>query len=414
METEVTLVANASAYGGVATHLNQFSSVLSSLVRVRSIFLFTNSEIEINSESDLPVPTVLSTLNYLWASRRLLQKLLVPLNFFRELWLAVRFRHDIWGRHLVITSHDPHAFWGFVLFAGRVDYFLFVLPDQPDENSSGNSKKLKDVAIRLWKAFMHRLVKYRLDRKNIRLVAPTSYAAEIWASLLGIDAAAIHVIPNPPLLARQCNGLIRDVQANAPITDTIIQLTKEGLKLVLSVGHLVDYKNPHKWLELAKFAHEKDATLLFVWAGDGTLFEEIRQSASGFPRIILLGRLNQSDLKRLYEVCWVFLHPAIKESQGIVVMDALTLGIPVILNESEALPGLVENSGAGFMLNCASEDAVSEYMSILDRLGNDACYQQASQQAKSLASRRYTYEKWLAELRTLFLQHKTLRDLAGE
>lgn len=414
LKADVALVAHASAYGGVATHLNQFASVLSDLADVKSLFLFTNSEIELNRGSVLPAPTILPTLNYLWASKPVLQKFLVPLGFFRELWLAVIFRRALFSRNLVITSHDPNAFWGLVLFAGQVDYFLFVLPDSVDEKTSCDSSKFKGAAIRLWRFLVHRLVKYRLDRKKIRLIAPTNYAADVWALLLGIDVTAIRVIPNPPFLSRLCNGIIRDTQPNAPIVNTIVQLAQEGLKLVLSVGHLEDYKNPHKWLEIAKYAHERDSTLLFVWAGDGPLFEEVFQSASGFARIFLTGRLNQSDLKRLYKASWVFFHPAIKESQGIVVMDALTFGMPVILNESEALPGLIGDSGAGFVLDCSGSHAASEFMDILEQLRHDACYQGVSLQAKSLASSRYSHEKWLAELYSLFFrEHSSCRSSYG-
>ncbi|MBU1425705.1 MAG: glycosyltransferase family 4 protein [Gammaproteobacteria bacterium] len=405
---EVTLIAHASAYGGVATHLNQFATVLRGMVSVKHVFLFTNSAIEINSENGLPAPTLVPTLNSLWASRRLLLKLLVPLNLVREIWLAARYCGAICGRHIVITSHDPHAFWGLVLLAGHAEYFLFVLPDPREDDSTRKPRKLRDAVYRIWQAFMHRVVSRRLERASLSLVAPTSYAAEMWAELLKIDSAAIRVIPNPPFLARQCNGILRDVQANSSMIDTIIQLAKEGLKLVLSVGHMVDYKNPHKWLELTKHAHEKNAGLLFVWAGDGPLLEEIRTSAAGYSRIFLPGRLNQSDLRRLYEICWVFFHPAIKESQGIVVMDALTLGIPVILNESEALPGLIGDSGAGCVIDCASDDASSRYISILDGLGDGEGYQHASRQARLLASRSYSYEKWLAELRTLLLKTQEL------
>ena len=56
------------------------------------------------------------------------------------------------------------------------------------------------------------------------------------------------------------------MQADAASADKIVRLAGTGLKLVLSVGHLADYKNPLKWLELAKFAHDQNDTLLFVWA----------------------------------------------------------------------------------------------------------------------------------------------------
>ncbi len=407
---EVTLVAHASAYGGVATHLNQFASVLKGMTTIRNVFLFTNSDIAVSRDGGFPAPTVIPTLNSLWATSQLLLQLVVPLNFIREIWLSARYFNAICGKHVVITSHDPHAFWGLALFAGRLEYFLFVLPDKREEAAAGKLVKFKDVIFRGWQKCMHRIVNWHLRQRSIRLVAPTPYAAEVWASLLDIDTSEVLVIPNPPFLGRPCDGMLEDMQEDTVVVDKIVRLVTTGLKLVLSVGHIVDYKNPLQWLELVKIAHDRDDALLFVWVGDGEMFDEVLTSAAGYDRIILAGRLNQADLRKLYDVCWAFFHPAIKESQGIVVIDALTLGIPVILNESEALPGLMGDFAAGFILDCSRGDASDGFNRILKMLDVPDVYRQASLHAVQLSQQLYSCEKWLHELRKLFSKSKKLSN----
>jgi glycosyltransferase involved in cell wall biosynthesis len=392
----VTLVAHAGSYGGVATHLNHFVSVLRELCTIKGVFFFTVDSVSVDPIDGIPTPVLKPNIPRWIAGSIIFRALRVPLTFFREILLSFRHPRELLGKHIVLTSHDPNALWGFVLLSRQAEYSLFVLPDIDTEQTNG-----KSVAIRLWNGLLRRMILKRISNGALRLAVPTREAAEIWSRFIGIDPVLIQAIPHPPFLARNCANVIPDTQKADPIVDDLIRRAEEGERIVLSVGHLEDYKNPQKWLEFAKFVHQKEPKILFVWVGGGSRFEEMQASVWRHKRIILAGRLNQQDLRRLYKASWLFFHPAIKESQGIVVMDALTLGLPVILNKSEALPGLIADTEAGYVIDCNETDAKAAFLRILQRFQDDKEYEKASREAATLAKSRFSYETWRSDLARL-------------
>ena len=400
LRQEVTLIAHAGSYGGVATHLNHFVSVLRDLCKVRGIFFFATDTVSVNHDGDFPI-LVLSANTPRWImTNGALRALRVPLIFLREVLMVLRHSKYLLRTHIVLTSHDPNAFWGFVLLSKQAEYSLFVLPDV-----GHTEKKSQGWGVRIWNQLLRKLILRRIEQRTLRLATPTREAADIWSSYIGIDSRNVHAIAHPPFLSRDCESVIVDTQGHVGVVDDLEKRTRNGEKIVLSVGHLEDYKNPLKWVEFAQFAQRVEPNILFVWVGGGTRLREVRGAVSGDSRIILAGRLNQHDLRRLYRASWVFFHPAIKESQGIVVMDALALGLPVILNRSEALPGLIEHTNAGFVIDCSEPDAKTEFLDLLRRLQDPAQYLRTSKEATSLAERRFSYETWHQQLADLIKGH---------
>lgn len=388
----VTLVANAGAYGGIATHLNQLYAQLQRLCAVRHVLLFTVNHTAL-APADIK-PHVWPTTHAAIGSSRLLRPFLLPINLLREYWIALSHR-DCLRQHTVFVSHDPNAFWGLVHASRTADYFLFVTPILP-------THPLKRTLIGLWRRWLHRLVARRLTQKRLRLIAPTAFAAEGWADYLHISPQAIHLLPNPPFLAHPCQALIADTQPAHPAVADILAMKERGQRIVLSVGHMEYYKNPQRWLEIARAMQGAFPTLSFVWLGDGPMLESIRSQAAGSPNILLPGRMNQADVRRVYQASWAFFHPATIESQGLVVMDALTFGMPVIVNRSDALPGLIAGTEAGFVLDCDQASAPQELTTIVERLHDAAAYMRVSKAALALAEERYSYNRWKAALTSLF------------
>ena len=75
-----------------------------------------------------------------------------------------------------------------------------------------------------------------------------------------------------------------------------------------------------------------------------------------------------------------------------------SLELPVVLNENEALPALINGAAVGCALDCDGKNAAVVFMSVLSRLQDDAYCQNALHQAVPLSGRRYSHEGWLAWL----------------
>ncbi len=103
-----------------------------------------------------------------------------------------------------------------------------------------------------------------------------------------------------------------------------------GERIVLAVGRLIYYKG---FEHLVRAMVDVRATALI--AGDGPLAAALTAAAARLgvaDRVVLLGRVNDADLKACYHACDVFALPSVERSEafGIVQLEAMACGRPVV------------------------------------------------------------------------------------
>ncbi len=104
-----------------------------------------------------------------------------------------------------------------------------------------------------------------------------------------------------------------------------------GDRLILCVCRLAKEKNVELLFEA--LAHADDPTLRLGIAGDGPAREELEQRASECgvaERVRFMGVVDRADLPDLYASADAFVMPSTTETQGLVQVEALAAGIPVI------------------------------------------------------------------------------------
>lgn len=123
-------------------------------------------------------------------------------------------------------------------------------------------------------------------------------------------------------------------------------LVKTKKKIVLTLGHLENYKNPIFWIEIAKLITAKHNDVEFIWLGEGSLYEKCKQLTKNYKNIHFLG--YKSSVSTFYQNAYVYIQPSEIESLGIGVIDALSYGIPVIVSKNGGLPETVQENKTGF------------------------------------------------------------------
>ncbi|MGA7764367.1 MAG: glycosyltransferase, partial [Candidatus Binataceae bacterium] len=103
-----------------------------------------------------------------------------------------------------------------------------------------------------------------------------------------------------------------------------------GERIVLGVGRLIYYKG---FETLVGAMADVRATALI--AGDGPLSGALAAEVARLgvaDRVVLLGRVNDADLKAYYHACDVFALPSVERSEafGIVQLEAMACGKPVV------------------------------------------------------------------------------------
>lgn len=109
----------------------------------------------------------------------------------------------------------------------------------------------------------------------------------------------------------------------------------KGKKIVLSVGRLVIHKGFKYLIKAGKYISE-DAVILIV--GGGPLYQNLKKmvvSEKLENKVFLLGPIGSIKIKYLLKFCDIFCLPSIMESFGLVLLEALYFGKPLITTNLE-------------------------------------------------------------------------------
>jgi len=134
--------------------------------------------------------------------------------------------------------------------------------------------------------------------------------------------------------------------AAAPRPERFGQLEPAGFWL--SVGSLEPRKNHRRLLEA--YARSGSALPLVLAGGKGWLMDDLREDlAAGLGErargIVPAGYVSDSELEWLYRNCFGFLYPSLFEGFGMPVLEALSLGAPVICSNTTSLPEVAGDAG---------------------------------------------------------------------
>jgi glycosyltransferase involved in cell wall biosynthesis len=156
------------------------------------------------------------------------------------------------------------------------------------------------------------------------IIAVSQYTREMLVREYGIAPDKISVVHNSADL------LLHDA---AP---AVITTAQKQHPLVLFLGRLTIQKGPMQFLEMAQNIHRLRPDVQFVMAGDGAMLPELinRACALGLETSVsFAGKVSKSEGAALYRQADCFVMPSLSEPFGIVALEAIAQGTPVVLSK---------------------------------------------------------------------------------
>jgi Glycosyltransferase len=123
---------------------------------------------------------------------------------------------------------------------------------------------------------------------------------------------------------------------------------------VLFVGRHIERKGICYLIDSAKFLPADKFEIRIVGVGD--LTEKLKQQAAKYPHIIFTGKLSPEDLANEYRTANVFVLPAIvdhkgdTEGLGVVLIEAMELGLPIVASNVGGIPDVVVDGESGILV----------------------------------------------------------------
>jgi glycosyltransferase involved in cell wall biosynthesis len=184
----------------------------------------------------------------------------------------------------------------------------------------------------------------RLERANTRyadaILTTSSYCRDAIHQHYGIPVQRVRLVPEGIDLARwqsACTGDDTDRQ-DGLILCVSRQYPRKRIEDLLRALPLVRQSVPH--------AHA-------VIVGDGPEHARLRHMAA-VPELAgavqMPGALPDDDVQRLYRRAAVFCLPSVQEGFGIVFLEAMASGLPVVATKTAAVPEVVPHRQAGILV----------------------------------------------------------------
>jgi len=203
-----------------------------------------------------------------------------------------------------------------------------------------------------WQA---RREKLHVDRADM-VIAPSHYSAGRIRELYGISKE-VRVLPEPIDLEQWHVLFDRNPAPPDPAKFTVLTVCRfyprKRLNILLGAAHLLRSRISELEVRIVGDGPER-----------GRLHALCRNL--GLERSVhWLGNLSSDDLAKEYNRCHVFCLPSAQESFGIVFLEAMASGKPIVAARAASIPEVVKH---GVLVNPDDEDALAEG---IDRLYRD-------------------------------------------
>jgi len=146
---------------------------------------------------------------------------------------------------------------------------------------------------------------------------------------------------------------------------------RDGAMRILTVGRLDNMKGVAILVEAVGELARRGVAVTLTVVGDGPQREQLQrmaQRASVGEHVTWAGAVGQDAIRAHYHAADVFCLPSFAEGIPVVLMEAMSTGLPVVANQITGIPELVEDEVSGLLVRPGRTDLLVD---ALQRLAGD-------------------------------------------
>jgi len=160
-----------------------------------------------------------------------------------------------------------------------------------------------------------------------------------------------------------------------------------GKRILLFAGRVAKEKNISFIIQLFPELLAEHSDLVLMIVGDGPWLDDYKEEAKNTglgDNCIFTGYMEREKLSLVYAISRVFVMPSLTEAQGLVTIEAMLSGIPVVAIAAMGTIHVMENDKGGFMVR---NDRAEFKERVLQLLNDDDLYRRKSEEARLHAQR---------------------------
>ena len=364
LENKISILSLHLGFGGIERSVVNQANMLCEKYEVEIICLYKvvdkipyqiNKQVKVIYLSDLK-PNKQEFLKYLK------QK-----NIFKIICEGIKSVNILFKKHSLIKNYIYNSD-SKIIISSRLEFTKLL-------NRYGNNEAIKIAEEHV---YHHESKKYfrKLKRnlKNVDYLLPTSkYLTEDYKLIFKDEKIRVIYIPN----------IISD------IPESLNKLNNDN---IISVGRFSSEKGFLDLIDVIKLVIDKDKKVKLTLVGDGAekdLIEQKIKKNKLDKNIILTGFLDQEDLRKEYSKASLFVMSSFEESFGLVLIEAMSYGIPCFAFDSALGAKEIINSKNGLLIKNRNKEKMAEE---IFKYFNNSNKQELNKEAKK-TSNKYTFDE---------------------
>ncbi len=176
-----------------------------------------------------------------------------------------------------------------------------------------------------------------------KIIANSKYSAQFLLQAKGCLVNKLNIIPNGIKIQQHFEKSIKNTKGNP---------------VVLYVGRLEYIKGIDILIEAINLAKENLPEICLHIVGNGSKHREIKKLISDLgleKNVFLHGFISEKEKNNIYSVCDMVVVPSRDEPFGIIILEAMLAGKPLIVSDRGALPELVKNGQNGLVVKLTKD-----------------------------------------------------------
>ena len=259
-----------------------------------------------------------------------------------------RFRPDV----IHINSEWTVGYFGALYAHHRHVPFVFTFHTMWEDYLANYVSLLPDAALR---KIGRGVVKFYLKRSDV-IIAPTRRIADVVREY-GIDND-VDILPTGISDSQFSFSFSKSFMVSAALLRNFPHL--RGKKILLFVGRIVKEKNLPFLFDVLVEVRRKVPKCALLMIGGGPFLDELKGMAAArglSDSVAFAGYIDSSELVYYYKMSSVFVFPSKTETQGLVTVEAMLSGLPVVAIGEMGTADVMEGDNGGFMVG----DSVEEF-----------------------------------------------------
>ncbi len=185
------------------------------------------------------------------------------------------------------------------------------------------------------------------------------------------------------------------------------ELGIENEKLILFVGGLQKLKGIHLLVSiLPEILTKIDAKLVIV--GEGPYLNSLKKIANRLnvtDKVIFIGKISNQALPNYYNAADIVVNPSIAiESAGLVVLESLSTGKPVVASKIGGIPSAIEHLKNGILIEPGNTHELNE--SILELLKNKELANNLGTNARKKVMEKFSLDRMIEQTLNIYEECK--------